>query len=73
MIDSAFAGRLLLVVGVLIAVVGVLLWAGVRLPFGRLPGDIGGSNGSVSWAVPLGTCLLLSVVLTVVVNLLIRR
>ena len=73
MIDAGFAGRLLLVVGLLAAAVGVLLMLGVRLPFGRLPGDVSGSSGSVSWAFPLGTCLVLSVVLTVVVNLLLRR
>jgi len=72
-IDTGFVGRLLLVVGLLAAAVGVLLMLGVRLPFGRLPGDLSGSNGSVSWAVPLGTCLVVSVVLTVVVNLLLRR
>jgi len=72
-IDTGFVGRLLLVVGLLAAAVGVLLMLGVRLPFGRLPGDLSGSSGSVSWAVPLGTCLVVSVVLTVVVNLLLRR
>ena len=71
--DSAFAGKLLLAIGLLVALAGVLLWLGVRLPFGRLPGDLSGSSGSVSWAVPLGTCLVISVVLTVVVNLLLRR
>jgi Protein of unknown function (DUF2905) len=71
--DSGFIGRLLLVVGIGVAVVGVLLMLGVRLPFGKLPGDLSGSNGSVSWAIPLGTSLLLSVVLTVVLNLLLRR
>lgn len=73
MIDSGFAGKLIFVVGVALAAVGLLLWLGVRLPFGRLPGDLSGSSGSVSWAVPLGTCIVLSVVLTVVVNLLLRR
>jgi hypothetical protein len=72
-IDSGFAGRLLLVVGLLAAAVGLLLVLGVRLPFGRLPGDLSGSSGGVSWALPLGTCLVASVVLTVVVNLLLRR
>jgi hypothetical protein len=72
-IDTGFVGRLLLVVGLLAAAAGVLLMLGVRLPFGRLPGDLSGSSGKVSWALPLGTCLVVSVVLTVVVNLLLRR
>ncbi|HZS13839.1 MAG TPA: DUF2905 family protein [Candidatus Dormibacteraeota bacterium] len=71
--DSALVGKLLLAVGLLVALAGLLVWMGVRLPFGRLPGDLSGSSGSVSWAVPLGTCLVISVVLTVLVNLLVRR
>jgi hypothetical protein len=72
-IDSSLLGRILLVVGVLVAVAGLVLALGGRLPFGRLPGDFSGSRGSVSFAIPLGTSLVLSVVLTVVINLLIRR
>ena len=72
-VDPGLVGRLLLVVGVLLAVVGGLLLLGVRLPFGRLPGDLSGGSGNVSYAVPLGTSLVLSVVLTVVLNLILRR
>ena len=72
-IDSGTVGRILLVVGVLIAVVGLVLALGGRLPFGQLPGDLSGSNNRFAWAIPLGTCLLLSVVLTVVLNIVIRR
>jgi hypothetical protein len=72
-IDSGIAGRLLLAVGLLISAVGLLMALGVKLPFGRLPGDFSGSSGGFGWAVPLGTSLLLSVVLTVVVNLILRR
>ena len=72
-VDSALIGRVLLVVGVAIGVVGALLISGVRLPFGSLPGDLSGGSGNVSWAIPLGTCLVISVVLTVVLNLIVRR
>lgn len=72
-IDPALIGRLLLVVGIVIAVIGGLLVMGVRLPFGSLPGDLSGGSGNVTWAVPLGTCLVISVVLTVVLNLIVRR
>jgi hypothetical protein len=71
--DSGIMGRLLLVLGLGIAVVGLLMALGVRLPFGRLPGDFSGGGGNVSWAFPLGTSLLLSVVLTIVLNIVLRR
>lgn len=72
-IDSGTVGRILLVVGILVAVCGLVLALGGRLPFGRLPGDISGGDGKVSWSFPLGTSLLISVVLTVAINLALRR
>ena len=71
--DTGLLGRILLVVGGLIALAGLLLVAGRRLPLGRLPGDFSGSRGGVGFYIPLGTSLVLSLVLTVVLNLLLRR
>ena len=66
-------GRFLVVVGVLLVVVGGLAMAGVRLPFGRLPGDIAitGENGGLF--IPLGTMLVISLVLSLLFNLFLRR
>lgn len=72
-VDTRSVGMVLLVVGALVAVAGLVLALGGRLPFGRLPGDVSGSSGPVSWSVPLGTSLVLSVVLTVLLNLILRR
>lgn len=71
--DTGFLGRMLMLVGALIALAGLVMVVGGRLPLGRLPGDISGSRGGVTYYVPLGTSLLLSVVLTLVLNLLVRR
>jgi len=61
-------GKLLLVVGVLVAIVGGLLLASGKLPFrlGRLPGDIAYQGKNTSFYFPVVTCILLSVVLTLV-------
>lgn len=66
-------GRILLVVGLLIAGVGLLIMLGLRLPLGNLPGDIRieGERGTI--IIPLATMLLISIVLTLVLNLLLRR
>jgi Protein of unknown function (DUF2905) len=67
-------GRLLLVAGVLMAVVGAVLAFGIRIPFlGQLPGDIRLDRDGATVFIPLGTMLLLSVILTLVLNLLARR
>ena len=57
--------------GVLLAVVGLLVIGAGRLglPYGRLPGDINVQRGGLTVFIPLVSCLLASVVLTVVVNL----
>jgi hypothetical protein len=66
-------GRILVVIGIVLVVVGGLAMFGVRLPFGRLPGDIviQGDRGTIY--IPLGTMLVVSVVLTVVLSLIGRR
>ena len=66
-------GRILLIVGVLLVVVGGLAAMGVRLPFGRLPGDIAIEGERGGLYVPIVTMLIVSVVLTVLFNLFIRR
>ena len=55
-------GRLLIVVGVVIALAGLLITWGV--PIGRLPGDITVRRGNFSFYFPLATSILASIVLT---------
>jgi hypothetical protein len=66
-------GRLVLVIGVVLVLIGGLAVFGIRLPFGRLPGDIAieGERGGVY--IPLGSMILVSLVLTILFNLFFRR
>ena len=57
-------GRLLIVIGLLIAMAGVAISYGV--PLGRLPGDFTFKRGGFSIYVPLASCILVSVLLTLV-------
>jgi hypothetical protein len=67
-------GRLLIIVGGFILVVGLFLALGLRIPYlGKLPGDISIDRGSVHFYFPIVTCLLLSLVLTLLLNLFFRR
>ena len=63
-------GRLLLVFGVLLAVIG-----GGLMLFGRfhLPGDFTLRSGNVTVYVPIATSVILSIVLTVVLSLFFRQ
>jgi len=55
-------GKLLVVIGLVVAGLGVLVMLG--LPLGRLPGDIAVRRGNFSFYFPLTTSIVLSVVLT---------
>ena len=67
-------GKLLIIVGGFIVVVGLVLFLGLRIPFlGRLPGDFSVDRGNVHFYFPIVTCLLLSLVLTLLLNLFFRR
>ena len=67
-------GRLLIGLGVVLVIAGglLLLLGRTGLPLGRLPGDISYRGRSVSVYIPLGTSILLSVVLSLVFYLLSR-
>jgi uncharacterized protein HemY len=57
-------GRLLFFAGLVIAGIGLFLWLGGRIPFGKLPGDIVIQRENFSFYFPLTTCLLISAILT---------
>ena len=61
-------GRMLIGLGLLLVVTGaaVIVLGKVGLPLGRLPGDLSYRGKHVSVFVPLGTSLLLSVLLSLV-------
>ena len=66
-------GRLVLLVGIVLVVIGGLAVLGVRLPFGRLPGDIAieGERGAIY--IPIASMIVLSIILTILANLFFRR
>jgi hypothetical protein len=72
--DFSGLGRALVFVGLLLAAVGLLLTAGAKVPWlGRLPGDIYIKRERFSFYFPIGTSLLLSVLLTILFYLFGRR
>jgi hypothetical protein len=71
---SAAFGWALVVLGVIIVVVGLVFVTGGRIPIlGHLPGDIVIQRDNVTIFIPLGSMLLVSVVVSIVLGLLNRR
>ena len=66
-------GRIVLVIGVVLVIVGGLAALGVRLPIGRLPGDIAIEGERGGFYFPIVTMIIVSVALTLVINLFGRR
>ena len=64
-------GRVLIVGGVVLALVGLVLVVSPNVPFlGRLPGDIRIENDNVRVFIPIGTMIVLSLLATLVLNLI---
>ncbi len=68
-------GRTLIAIGVILIIAGFLITLGARLPFriGRLPGDIVIRGRNSVFYFPLMTCLILSLVLSLVMWLVSRK
>jgi hypothetical protein len=60
-------GRLLIVVGVILVILGAVFLLAPKLPWlGRLPGDLSFTRGNFSFYLPLGTCIVISIILTLI-------
>ena len=68
-------GRMLILIGGIIVVIGLLMTFGSRLPFriGRLPLDFHIQRDNFSFYFPLGTSIVVSIVLSLLFALLNRR
>ena len=66
--------RIFLLLGVAFLVIGGLIYLFNRLglPLGRLPGDIRLARGNLTCLFPLGTSILLSLLLTILLNIVLR-
>jgi len=73
-LELNLVGKSLLILGIIIALVGVAFLWGNKIPFlGRLPGDIYIQRGRAGFYFPLTTCVIISLILTLVFTLLFKR
>jgi len=67
-------GRVLIIFGILLVLVGLILTTGIKIPYiGKLPGDIYIKRPNFAFYFPLTTCILLSIILSLVFWLLGKR
>jgi len=68
-------GKMLILMGLFVLVIGLIMTFAprLRIPFlGRLPGDIRIEREGFSFYFPVVTCILLSIVLTLLLNIIVR-
>lgn len=72
--DLSQVGKLILIAGVAMVIIGGIIVLAGRLPFiGQLPGDFQFRHGNTTVYFPLATMILLSILLTILLNLWLRR
>ncbi len=74
--DMGPLAKMLIVMGLFLVALGGVLLLASKLPhlgLGRLPGDIYVKRGNFTFYFPIVTCIILSIVLTILLNLFFRR
>jgi len=67
-------GRILIIFGIILIIIGFLLTStNIGKHLGKLPGDINIKKGNVSFHFPIVTCILISIILTILINLFLRK
>ncbi len=62
-------GKLLVIGGIVMTLLGLLLWSGYGNWLGKLPGDIRVERGGGGFYFPIVTCIIISIVLTLLMAL----
>ena len=70
--DLQTTGKLAVLLGISLTIVGGLLWVGGRLGLGALPGNVRFEGQGWSCFVPIGASILLSLLLTLALNVVLR-
>ena len=74
MTDFSSLGKVMMVVGALLFLVGLFLVWGPKIPYlGRLPGDFFVQRKGFSLYFPVVTCVVLSILATLILNIISRR
>lgn len=70
--DLQTFGKIIVALGLGLALLGALVWLGGRLGLGSLPGDVRIERDGWGCYVPIASSILLSLVLTLLINLIVR-
>ncbi len=67
-------GKFLIFFGIVLILLGLIFTIIPKIPYlGRLPGDIYIKKGNFTFYFPLATCIILSLLLTIILNIIFRK
>lgn len=66
-------GRMIIIIGLVVTIFGVMLLFGGKLGLGKLPGDLFFQKGNITFYFPVVSSIILSLLLTAILNLIFRR
>lgn len=66
-------GRFLILAGSVLLVIGFIFLMADKIPLGRLPGDIRIGSDKFRIYIPIATCILLSIIITLIMNFFSRK
>lgn len=67
-------GRMFIIFGVILVAIGLFFVLGPKIPFlGKLPGDIFIKKGNFTFYSPIATSIIISIILTIIINLFFRK
>ena len=61
--------KILIILGIIILIIGILYPYIKKLGFGQLPGDMIFKSGNSTFFLPIVTCIIISLILTIIINL----
>ena len=61
--------KILIILGTIILIIGILYPYIKKLGFGQLPGDMIFKSGNSTFFFPIVTCIIISLILTIIINL----
>lgn len=64
-----YMGKTLVIIGLLLLVIGGILIIGQKFGLGKLPGDIYIKKGNFTFFFPIVTCIIISLILTIISNI----
>lgn len=66
--NTEYLAKIVIILGIGMIIFGALLFFGGRLGLGRLPGDIYMKKGNFTFYFPIVTCILASIIMTIIFN-----